>query len=193
MSRCSFGSGAGPIEPSTTKDTKGPRRGCTGVSDPPRQRPHSSQTRLEWGTTGNTTRSAREGHRFLGTDSPFAFSDVTATVVGMAGDQAKHEPAEREGAESEEAVADHAHPAELVHATGVEEFRRACVPRAVLDGGPGLHDADRQHADQDHQRETDVDGPEGEGQRGILPSHTRTQSAEAEQHEAETQHAVDTE
>ena len=49
-----------------------------------------------------------------------------------------------------------------VHQIGLEELRAAGVPESVLDTGLGLQQPDRQKAQQDHECEPDVDGPEGE-------------------------------
>ena len=48
---------------------------------------------------------------FLWPDLPLAFGDIAAPVVGMASEQAEYEPPQDEGADGEDGVADHSHPA----------------------------------------------------------------------------------
>lgn len=79
--------------------------------------------------------------------------------------QAKDEPGKGERADSEDGVTDDAQPAQFVHERGLEEFGGAGVPHAVFNAGPGLQQADGQQADEDHEREADVHGPEAESQR----------------------------
>ena len=121
---------------------------------------------------------------------PFAFRHVTLFVVGVAGHQSEDKPTQHQRAEGENAVADHAQPAKLIHSGGVEKLRGAGIPRAILDRRPRLHQSDGQHADQHHQRQADVDGPEGKPQRTVFPGLARSQGAQAEEHQAKTQHAV---
>ncbi len=59
-------------------------------------------------------------------------------------------------------VAGDAQPAEHVHQRRLEELRAARVPVAVLDRGPGLQQADREQAADDHREQADVDRPERE-------------------------------
>ena len=108
----------------------------------------------------------------------------------MACDQSENEPAEDHRSEGKERVAKHAHPAQPGQHRSVEEFSRSRIPRSNLDRRPGLGEADGKHAEQHHGCEPDVDRPERDRQRTIFPHQPRTQSAQAEEHEPQTEHAV---
>ena len=67
---------------------------------------------------------------------------------------AEDKGAECHRAKSEDGVANHAQPTERLHDVGLQKFGAPRVPIAVLDGCPGLHQADRQQAQGDHRDES---------------------------------------
>ena len=80
--------------------------------------------------------------------------------------------------------------AQGVHHARLEERRRARVPQAMLHTGPGLQQPDRQEAEQHHQGQANIDGPEGKGQYWRLPDAVGSQPFETEEHEPDAEHAV---
>ena len=73
------------------------------------------------------------------------------------------------------------------------ELGRARVPVAVLQRGLQLQHAHRQQGEQGHQREADVERPECPGQHTVVPLRFGLEPAQAEQHQADPEHAVDAE
>jgi hypothetical protein len=63
----------------------------------------------------------------------------------------------------------------------------------VRDAGPGLGDAGGHQRHEDHHRQTDVQRPEGPAKQRVGPGGTREQATQAEQHQADAEHAVHTE
>jgi hypothetical protein len=63
----------------------------------------------------------------------------------------------------------------------------------VLHGSARLHQPNRKQAEDHPQQQADVDGPEGKGERAVLPGLARPQRAEAEEHQSNFQHATHTE
>ena len=96
-------------------------------------------------------------------------------------------------AAEEDRVADDAEPAERLERGELEEVGAAGVPEAVLDARPGLREADRQEAQDDHQREADVHPPERPLQLRLLPRADARELPRDDEDEAEREEAVDAE
>ena len=95
--------------------------------------------------------------------------------------------------EEEDRVAGHSHPAQVLHQRRLQELAAAGVPVAVLDRGPGLHQADRQQAQDAHRHQAAVQRPEREPQQAVFPLDAGNQDSQADQHQADAQHSVDAE
>src|SRR3546814_5508959 len=75
----------------------------------------------------------------------------------------------------------------------VHELRRAGEPVAVFQHCLQLQDAQRQQGQRGHQRQADVEQPERTLQPAFAPVRLRLDAAQAEQHQAQAEHAVHTE
>ena len=51
----------------------------------------------------------------------------------------------------------------------LKELGASGVPKSVLQTGPNLSQTDGQEADEEHQREANVEGPEGDTQQALIP------------------------
>ena len=77
-----------------------------------------------------------------------------------------------------------------VSTSGVCKLGAAGPPGALLHRRPGLHQALREEREQRHHGQAAVDEPEGPGQRPLLPGGAGAEGAQAEQHQADAEHAV---
>ena len=87
----------------------------------------------------------------------------------------------------------HPHPDQGADQRRLHHLDRAGVPEAVGDGGPALDDADRQQRQEQHHRQADVQAPEAPLQQPVVPGRRGGHAAQAEQHQADAEQAVDAE
>ena len=101
--------------------------------------------------------------------------------------------AEVDRADGEQDVTGDAQPDQGFHHRRVDDLRRAGVPQALADRGPGLVDAGGQQRQEHHHGQADVQAPVGGLEQRVGVQVAGIEAAQAEQHQADAQHAVHTE
>src|SRR5215468_12058843 len=114
-------------------------------------------------------------------------------LEGVSEAKPEDEDHEGDGADGEERVAGHPHPAQGLHVTLAEELAAARIPVAVLDRGHRLQEPDGEQTQQNHGHQAYVHRPEGEPEQAFLPLAVGLQRPQAHQGETQSQQAVDTE
>jgi hypothetical protein len=110
-----------------------------------------------------------------------------------ASDEAEHKPHQGQHPAGEDRIADDTQSAQRIHDTRLQELGGAGVLGPVLYRRPSLEEPDRQQTEEHHQCQSYIDGPKRRRQRPIFPGRTWEKPAQAEQHQADPQHAIDPE
>ncbi|SRR6266498_3428093 len=115
----------------------------------------------------------------------FSFVEGCGVIERVSSDKSEDKPSEHESPEGKQRITEHAHPAQAVHQWRLHELSGARKPGAVFDRGPGLQQTHRQHADEDHERQADIERPECDRQRTVFPHQPGPQSTQTEKHQAQ--------
>src|SRR5690606_11371011 len=118
---------------------------------------------------------------------------VPALVQGPSRLEPHHEYTQGHRAGREKRVADDAQPAQGIHRIRLHEFRGAGVPKTMLHARPGLEYAHWEEAQERHQRQSPVDGPECEPDQPVLPDLVGRQASQDEKHQTDAQYSVNPE